>query len=212
MAFVRAAEHFHPYLYGNHFEIRTDHSSLQWLLNFKNPEGQMARWLQNLKLQQYDFKIEHRLGKLHGNADALSRRPYGKCGCSYCEMKEVNDRRAKETTTEQCMVGAIGNLIRTVTAENSSNAPDLQHIEQAQLSDPEIQPILTSMKESAVKPPWEEVSSYNTAVKTYWGQWESLRCHEGRLYRCLDNASTQEMHWQLVVPKSLRRTVLEQLH
>ena len=68
---VRAVEHFHPYLYGNRFIIRTDHASLQWLLSFKNPEGQMARWIQ--KLQQYDFTIAHRPGRSHGNADALSK-------------------------------------------------------------------------------------------------------------------------------------------
>ena len=55
LAVVHAASHFHPYVYGNQFAIRTDHASLQWLLNFKNPEGQMARWLQ--KLQQYNFTI-----------------------------------------------------------------------------------------------------------------------------------------------------------
>lgn len=25
------------------FTVRTDHAALQWLLNFKNPEGQLAR-------------------------------------------------------------------------------------------------------------------------------------------------------------------------
>ena len=61
LAVLNAMEHFHPYLYGNQFLIRTDHASLRWLLSFKNPEGQMARWLK--KLQQYDFNIEHRPGK-----------------------------------------------------------------------------------------------------------------------------------------------------
>ena len=34
----------------------------------------MARW--SLLVQQYDFDIQHRPGIVHGNADALSRRPY----------------------------------------------------------------------------------------------------------------------------------------
>ena len=36
-------------------------------------EGQLARWLE--QLQEFDFKTEHRLGRQHSNADALSRVP-----------------------------------------------------------------------------------------------------------------------------------------
>ena len=41
------------YLYGRQFTVQTDHSALQWLMMFRTPEGQIARWLQ--KLQDYDF-------------------------------------------------------------------------------------------------------------------------------------------------------------
>ncbi|GFR30068.1 retrovirus-related Pol polyprotein from transposon 17.6 [Trichonephila clavata] len=49
LAIVKAIEHFYPYLYGRRFLLRTDHASLIWLLNFKNPEGQIARWIQRLQ-------------------------------------------------------------------------------------------------------------------------------------------------------------------
>ncbi len=68
---VKAVCHFHVYLYGQPFTIRTDHAALQWLLHFRYPEGQVARWLQ--QLQEYDFVIEHSAGLKHMNADALSR-------------------------------------------------------------------------------------------------------------------------------------------
>ncbi|GFT72385.1 retrovirus-related Pol polyprotein from transposon 412 [Trichonephila clavipes] len=84
-AIVKAVEHFHPYLYGRRFLLRTDHASLTWLLNFKNPEGQKARWIQ--RLQEYDVDIRHRKGSAHGNADALSRRPYPE-SCKYCSRIE----------------------------------------------------------------------------------------------------------------------------
>ncbi|GFY21014.1 hypothetical protein TNCV_3990581 [Trichonephila clavipes] len=74
LAIVKDVAHFHPYLYGRRFLLRTDHASLTWLLNFKNSEGQIARWIQ--RLQEYDVEILHRKGSTHGNADALSRRPY----------------------------------------------------------------------------------------------------------------------------------------
>ncbi|CAG4936467.1 unnamed protein product [Parnassius apollo] len=55
------------------------------LLQFKNPEGQVARW--NELLQEYDFEIEHRSGKSHGNADVLSRRPCPE-DCKHCTRQE----------------------------------------------------------------------------------------------------------------------------
>ncbi|XP_063868206.1 uncharacterized protein LOC135104608 [Scylla paramamosain] len=43
VAVVKSLEHFHPYLYGAEFTIRTDHAALQWLKMLKVPEGRLAR-------------------------------------------------------------------------------------------------------------------------------------------------------------------------
>lgn len=53
------------------------------LLNFKEPEGQLARWLETL--QGYSFEVHHRTGHLHTNADALLRRTCGEDECMYCQ-------------------------------------------------------------------------------------------------------------------------------
>ena len=53
--------------------LRTDNHSLVWLMSFKEPQGQVARWLE--RLQEYDYEIRDRPGRLHDNADGLSRRP-----------------------------------------------------------------------------------------------------------------------------------------
>ena len=71
--------YFRPYLYGRHFTIRTDHGSLRWLLKFKDPEGQIARWIQILG--EYDYAVIHRPGKSHQNAESLSR-----IQCPQCSM------------------------------------------------------------------------------------------------------------------------------
>ena len=55
LAVVTFLKQFQPYLLGRHFSVRTDHGSLTWLRNFEEPEGQLARWLE--QLQEYDFKI-----------------------------------------------------------------------------------------------------------------------------------------------------------
>lgn len=71
LAVVTFIKNFRHYLYGRKFLLRTDHGSLRWLYNFKSPEGQVARWLE--VLGTYDFQIETRPGRVHANADALSR-------------------------------------------------------------------------------------------------------------------------------------------
>ena len=86
LAMVKSIEHFNYYLYGQKFRVRTDHSALQWLMSFREPQGQLARWLE--KLQIYDFTVEHRSRSEHKNADALSRRPYADEICKQCNRYE----------------------------------------------------------------------------------------------------------------------------
>ena len=43
LAVVVFLNHFRQYLLGRKFTLRTDHGSLLWLCNFKEPEGQLAR-------------------------------------------------------------------------------------------------------------------------------------------------------------------------
>ena len=71
LAVIRFTCMFRHYLLGRKFTLRTDHGSLRWLFGFKDPQGQLARWLESLA--QYDFEIIHRPGNKHQNADALSR-------------------------------------------------------------------------------------------------------------------------------------------
>ena len=58
LAVVTFMRHFRPYLLGHHFILRTDHSSLQWIYSMKEPEGQLARWLE--QIQEFDVEVVHR--------------------------------------------------------------------------------------------------------------------------------------------------------
>lgn len=89
LAIVRAISHFRYYLCGLPFTVRSDHAALQWLMSFKEPEGQIARWLE--ELAPYTFHVEYRAGVRHTNADAMSRRPCASEGCRYCEKREVRE-------------------------------------------------------------------------------------------------------------------------
>ncbi|KAJ8380842.1 hypothetical protein SKAU_G00016200 [Synaphobranchus kaupii] len=63
LAVVLAIRHFKYYLCGLHFTVRTDHSALQWLMSFKEPEGQVARWIE--ELQSYHFSVAQGWGTPH---------------------------------------------------------------------------------------------------------------------------------------------------
>lgn len=71
LAIVWACKYFRPYLFGRKFTIVTDHRPLTWLFNLKEPNSKLVRW--RLKLEEFDYKIVYKKGKLNSNADALSR-------------------------------------------------------------------------------------------------------------------------------------------
>lgn len=71
LAVIWAIEKLRHFLEGSHFTVITDHSSLLWLHNIKDPTGRLARWA--LRLQPYDYTIVHRKGREHVVPDFLSR-------------------------------------------------------------------------------------------------------------------------------------------
>eukprot|EP00795_Rhopilema_esculentum_P005390 gene5390-558_t len=73
LGIVWSLKHFYPYLYGRHFTVVTDHRPLKWLKTMNAPNNLFARWIS--EIQSYDFNVVHRPGRLHSNADTLSRNP-----------------------------------------------------------------------------------------------------------------------------------------
>ena len=81
LAVVVFTRRFRHYLLGRHFVVRTDHGSLTWLCRFKDPCGQLGRWLE--ELAQYNMTVQHRAGNKHINADSLSRIPASSPTCNH---------------------------------------------------------------------------------------------------------------------------------
>ncbi|KAJ8945009.1 hypothetical protein NQ318_010211 [Aromia moschata] len=165
-----------------------DHNALQWIMNFKNPEGQVARWME--RLQQYNFKIMHRSGKTHGNADTLSRRPCLEQKCRYCQKIETKEY-SNSTTNELLMA-------TTVQVEDEWSSEELK---KSQKKDSDLKLIRNWLK-NGVRPTWQEVSRYGTTIKGYWAQWSSLCLRDGLLHRKWESPDGVSAVYQLVLPKS----------
>lgn len=71
LAAVLSIKKFRGYVEGMEFTVITDHASLKWLMGQKDLSGRLARW--SLKLQGFNFTIEHRKGSENIVPDALSR-------------------------------------------------------------------------------------------------------------------------------------------
>ena len=153
--------------------MRSDHDALKWLLSFRNPEGQIAHWIQ--RLQEYDFEIEHRPGLKHNNADALYRRPCPCLAqhCKHCDHQETKERlatldRAPTTNDEKIEPKACTVSITPAQSASTIDMCQYSQIRQEQMQDPDLKPILEWEQKSDERPERSAVSSYSLTIKHYW--------------------------------------------
>ncbi|GFY08849.1 retrovirus-related Pol polyprotein from transposon 17.6 [Trichonephila clavipes] len=119
LAIVWATNKFRPYIFGKHFTVVTDHHSLCWLMNLKDPSGRLARWA--LRLQEHDFDVKYKTGKKHSDADALSRNPVE-------EETEISDKFLAVTTNGKLWLPVIPKHLRADILRHFHDAPTAGHL------------------------------------------------------------------------------------
>ena len=72
MAIKWSLDKLRYYLLGREFTLVTDHAPLKWMAGAKDTNARVTRWF--LALQDFRFTVDHRPGREHTHADALSRR------------------------------------------------------------------------------------------------------------------------------------------
>ncbi|RVW63618.1 RNA-directed DNA polymerase-like [Vitis vinifera] len=63
------------YLYGEKFEVYSDHKSLKYIFTQKDLSSRQRRWMETL--EDYDFALHYHFVKANVVADALSKKSYG---------------------------------------------------------------------------------------------------------------------------------------
>ena len=232
LAVVQMTRHFRHYLWGRRFHLRTDHSSIRWLLNYKDTEGMIARWL--ARLQEFDFSIEHRPGAKHLNADGLSR-------CHSCKNTECPGYAGlpmptSQRTLKRMKKGKLAHsrlhgttLVNPVLTRNKVDITsmtnldtkiktlpwlkdfDLPDIAAAQRSDKNLLPIIQCL-ESRQKPTKEDLAPLSEETKALAARFSVLNLKDSVLYKTGMTSRLGRPVTQLILPGQLRELVLHQLH
>ena len=91
LAIVWAVAKFRPYLIAMPFEVYTDHYALQWLKTMRTGSALLHRW--SAALEEYDFTVHHRPGKVQTQVDGLSRLPVGPAPPEDATFRSTQRRR-----------------------------------------------------------------------------------------------------------------------
>uniref|UniRef100_A0A7N8WJS6 Gypsy retrotransposon integrase-like protein 1 n=1 Tax=Mastacembelus armatus TaxID=205130 RepID=A0A7N8WJS6_9TELE len=223
LAVILAVRHFRPYLLGSQFLLRTDHASLTWLLTFRQPEGQVARWLE--VLQEYRFEVQHRPGHRHANADALSRRPCAEGMCRHCQRQEEREGSGLAMVVER-VSGPTGPGVAAAELHSRGGGPSVTssagqaagdhlftkaQLRQQQAADPALA-MVKGWLEAQQCPDWKTIAAEGPEVKVLHSQWNNLECHEGVRHRRWHAPGRGTDLLQLLVPRALRAEVLQMVH
>ena len=228
LSVLRFTRYFRHYLLGKKFVCRTDHNSLVWLLGFKNIEGQLSRWLE--ELAEYDFVLIHRPGKDHVNADVLSRLTEDKVCFNY--TGEISPDQLKCHPCHYCSRAhnqwdrfldevdyVIPLTVRTIEVSQATPTPaqiatwvpnyTAEELRQLQINDAELVRVIDWLETEFV-PDQQILAMAGQSIKHLWRLKDQLFFKEGVLFYKWEDAL--EPRNLLLVPKSLRDDVLSLSH
>ena len=228
LAVLRLTRQFRHYLLGKTVWVRTDHNSLTWLLRFKQIQGQLARWIE--ELAEYDIVIIHRAGKLHQNADGLSRIPdhleecncyeAGKrvedlpCGgCSYCKRAQEQWGRFEDDVDDVVPIAVRAvSLDRegAIICPNWLNNYSPDYISKCQNEDPELKPLIQWLN-TGENPSQGELALSEPGTRHFWRVKEQLIQQNGLLYYKWEKID-EDQKFLLILPKKFVPEVLAFAH
>ena len=210
LALVEFIHYYRYYLLGRKFRVRTDHHALQWLTSFKEPQGQVARWLE--KLQEYDFEIVHRPGRNHVNADAMSRRPRRHHGGNCPSCGDTMQPLVSST------VSTITQSAKKDEKEKGSKDKEpadvlwsVNEVAEAQMKDPDISDVIEHLSKGKDKPSKKELQSKSPMTKSIWAKFELLELKDGVL-RIRPTTDKKEWTSRIIIPQSLVKPALKRVH
>ena len=178
--------------FGPTFLWRTDNSALKYVETMTCPSGIIERWLTTIA--DFDFKVEHRAGTKHGNADGMSRMP------------------TKDVLTEE----EADSMVAAVSPTLSQQLKLLEHtrdeLRELQRADEDLELI----RDSAIRqqpPDKREVAGWSHGGKIYAGIWQCLTVDKDGVIRyTIPNQEIFTPKKVPCIPKQLRTDVIRAAH
>ena len=96
---LKACKRFRCFITGRRTTVITDHKALKQCSKIKNDTHTLARLA--LKLVDYDLEIVYKKGRLHMNADALSRAIPGAGQCNLIETIDLSELAQQQRSDEE---------------------------------------------------------------------------------------------------------------
>ena len=210
LALKRAVtDKFHDYLYGNQFTAYTDNNPLTYVLTTAKLDAMGHRWV--AALSQYNFDTVYRTGSSNRDTDALS------CIRWPQNLKEIVPQAVVQAmcqyvTSDESLVESVA-LNDAVLPEQWDSTPlDLSVDWQKEQAD---DPVLSKIIDCVVNgTPWPSGPGRSQECKTLVKEKSRLRMRHNLLYRVrtIGDGDPPEMQYQLVVPTTVRKCILEHVH
>ena len=185
LAVVWACEHYHLYLFGNHFTVTSDHKPLEGIFNkpTSHTNARIERW--NLRLQSYDFTLRYKPGE--GNpADFLSRHPVSSPQTQTKHEKTVADE-----------------YVSFLIDHDVPKAMTKKEISDASRNDPTIQAVKHSIRTNS----WQTPNHVEIDVTSFM----IFKTVRDELSFCDENDILLRGN-KIVIPRSLQNKVIDIAH
>ena len=204
LAAVESIKNWRPYLWGRQFSLVIDHAALRWLHTMRDtmeggPASSLMRWI--LKLQEYNFEVQHKPGVLHKDADGVSRL-----------VMAVNAAiTARQLQAEQRVKSSRQAVIDSYI---NTGAPSLDVIRDEQAHDPECAALRLFLARGHAPDP-KNNRELNAAIRQAREVSTRVRGDYVRAMRVIDDALyhlAQDGTPRIFVPSTLRSPLLYAYH
>ena len=190
------------YLQYRPFLLRVDHAPLTFMKSMQPQDRHTTRMLS--VLADFDFKIVHRKGTSHGNADGISRAPH---------LRDAPDAEEDVATDEEDQY-VMSMFLADISGRNAESASQLYSKETMvvlQDDDPSLSVVKRAV-ETRKRPESLEVNAASPETRHYFNLFEHLFIGRDGLLRYQPPGSSQEKSPLVCLPQETWDKFIQEVH